>query len=353
MNTSTANTAKKIEIKGSVEYRTMRIDECSDNTVKVRAIWTVPSFMDLINNTDITEIHSPPYKRPQKFRFAMGFDKGTKHIRIYYRSLTQVFLKSIRLKSFTFDETNWVFSKHETSIAKEHRRIVQANEWQRLTHLIINKSKGLCLQDNRIITLLKNGSIRLKFEFVVTINEIKEDQFYIPATQLSNDFENLFQAGMFSDVVMKSADGEEFRVHKAILASRSVVLRANFEHNTTESITNIVESPLEAKVLHEMLTFIYTDKSPKVDDFPEKLLAAADYYQLSRLKTFCEDALHRKLSVDNAIDILQLADLHSANTLKQLTLEFIKQDYGQMKLITKTNGWAKLQSVDLIKRICE
>ncbi|GBP51833.1 Speckle-type POZ protein-like [Eumeta japonica] len=150
---------------------------------------------------------------------------------------------------------------------------------------------------------------------------------------------------------MKSADDVEYKVHKAVLASRSAVLKAHFEHNTTECHTNIVNSLLDSDVLKEVLTFIYSDKAPRVDEIPEKLLGAADYYQLSRLKSLCEEALHKKLTVDSAIQTLQLADLHSATALKELTLEFIKD--GQARLITKTEGWADIKSIELIKTIYE
>lgn len=46
-------------------------------------------------------------------------------------------------------------------------------------------------------------------------------------------------------------------------------------------------------------------------------------YQLERLKTMCEEALVESLTVENACDILGLADTHNAEQLKAHTLEFI------------------------------
>lgn len=46
-------------------------------------------------------------------------------------------------------------------------------------------------------------------------------------------------------------------------------------------------------------------------------------YALERLKVMCEEALCNNLSIDNAADILILADLHSADQLKVQTIEFI------------------------------
>ncbi|XP_050355265.1 speckle-type POZ protein-like [Nymphalis io] len=307
------------------------------NTIK----WTVPNFVNLLENKTAREFRTEKPKDPcadsmySRFHLKMQFlGRDNDIIEI---SPFPVFLKSILticLKKF-----------EERSIVIKEYRTVQANKWQYLATLF---KRDIASFDGRDIFLLSDGSLRLKFQFIVT-NDIKVDHSNVPEAQLSNDFENLLNNGLFSDITMKSAEGNEYKVHKAVLASRSVVLKAHIEHNTTECHTNIVESPLEAEVLTEVLTFIYSDKAPRVEHIPEKLLAAADFYELSRLKSLCEEALHKKLTVENAIETLQLADLHSAKILKQLTLEFIKD--GQAKLITKTEGWAKLKSVELIKTI--
>lgn len=54
-------------------------------------------------------------------------------------------------------------------------------------------------------------------------------------------------------------------------------------------------------------------------------LPAPDLFQyaLERLKVMCEDALCTSLSVENAAEILILADLHSADQLKTQAVDFI------------------------------
>ncbi|XP_037303429.1 speckle-type POZ protein-like [Manduca sexta] len=326
----------------SINYTTRTEGQTKINTI----IWTVPNFVNLLENKVIREFRTEKSKDPtadsseSRFQLKMQFlGRDNDIIEIYYLSPNPVFLKSlltICLKRF----------EERTIVIKEYHTI-QANKWQYLATLF---KRDIASYEGRDVYLLSDGSLRIKFQFMVT-NDIKVEHSNVPEAQLSDDFENLLNNGLFSDVTMKSAEGTEYKVHKAVLASRSAVLKAHFEHNTTECYTNTIESPLEADVLREVLTFIYSDKAPRVDEIPEKLLAAADYYQLNRLKSLCEEALHKRLTVENAIETLQLADLHSANTLKQLTLEFIKD--GQARLITTTDGWAKVKSVELIKRIYE
>ncbi|TPP56080.1 Speckle-type POZ protein [Fasciola gigantica] len=116
----------------------------------------------------------------------------------------------------------------------------------------------------------------------------------------------------------------QFEAHKAILAARSPVFAAMFEHGMEESRANRVEiTDMEPDTLAEVLRYIYTGQVIGLDKLAHDLLAAADKYQLERLKTMCEEALVESLTVENACDILGLADTHNAEQLKAHTLEFI------------------------------
>ncbi len=46
-------------------------------------------------------------------------------------------------------------------------------------------------------------------------------------------------------------------------------------------------------------------------------------YNLERLKVMCEEALCNSLTEENAADTLVLADLHSAEKLKDITIVYI------------------------------
>ena len=48
-------------------------------------------------------------------------------------------------------------------------------------------------------------------------------------------------------------------------------------------------------------------------------------YQLDRLKLMCEESLCAGLTVENAADTLILADLHTAEHLKEVSINFINR----------------------------
>lgn len=48
-------------------------------------------------------------------------------------------------------------------------------------------------------------------------------------------------------------------------------------------------------------------------------------YALQRLKVTCEESLCTNLAVDNVAEILILADLHNADQLKEMAIDFINR----------------------------
>ena len=71
----------------------------------------------------------------------------------------------------------------------------------------------------------------------------------------------------------------------------------------------------------------------------DDLLAAADKYQLERLKVMCEQALCQNLTAENACETLILADLHTAEQLKTQSVEFINAHAND---VMETQGWKSL-----------
>lgn len=92
-----------------------------------------------------------------------------------------------------------------------------------------------------------------------------------------------------------------------------------------ESQENIIAiDDFNNDVIAEMLRFIYTGDAPKLSEMSENLLAAADKYAIKRLKQMCVGYLCESLSVENASNILRLADLYNEPELKMTCEEFIK-----------------------------
>uniref|UniRef100_A0A2P2LCH2 Uncharacterized protein MANES_10G026000 n=1 Tax=Rhizophora mucronata TaxID=61149 RepID=A0A2P2LCH2_RHIMU len=91
---------------------------------------------------------------------------------------------------------------------------------------------------------------------------------------------------------------------------------------------------LYVSCLQAMLLFVYIDKLPDVHEIMssasmctsfnmvQHLLAAADLYNLDRLKLLCESKLCDELSAETVATTLALAEQHQCSQLKAICLKF-------------------------------
>ncbi|XP_053316217.1 uncharacterized protein LOC128483921 [Spea bombifrons] len=177
------------------------------------------------------------------------------------------------------------------------------------------------------------------FEVITFVIISGQNTMKVPECRLADELGGLWENSRFTDCCL-CVGGQEFKAHKAILAARSPVFGAMFEHEMEERIKNRVEIiDVAPDVFKEMMCFIYTGKAPNLDKMAEDLLAAADKYFLERLKVMCEEALCSNLSVENAAEILILADLHSADQLKTQAVDFINYHASD---VMETAGWKSM-----------
>jgi len=156
----------------------------------------------------------------------------------------------------------------------------------------------------------------------------------------TNDMGNVFHSGKFTDVTITCQD-QEFNCHKAILAERSSVFEAMFTHGMKEAMeSSVTIKDMDADTCQQMLQFIYSNKVEDLESNAENLLVAADKYDLKELKVLCEDHLCAKLSQDNVLDILVLADIHCASTLRSWALQFVADN--RKKIVAKKEWRGKL-----------
>jgi len=187
-----------------------------------------------------------------------------------------------------------------------------------------------------------NGTLTLIFEITILGETQKSIEFVERKTksialssnyhlkQLAQDFDSLLKLKQHTDVTVKCGE-KLFDCHQNILASRSRVFNTMFESNMKEKITGSVEvKDMDHEVFEDLLKYIYSGEAPNIDDHTEELFAAADQYQLEKLKEICEAKLCSNLDVSNCIDLLVLGDLHHALTLKAASLAFVSKNLNQI-----------------------
>ncbi|XP_020092345.1 BTB/POZ and MATH domain-containing protein 4-like isoform X2 [Ananas comosus] len=160
----------------------------------------------------------------------------------------------------------------------------------------------------------------------------------VPDSDIGLHFGMLLENQEGSDIVFNVA-GEKFHAHKLVLAARSPIFRAEFFEGLNDEKDEITIPDMEPEVFKAMLHFIYRDTlvddyvlaasssvSSISDTLAAKLLAAADKYDLGRLRLLCESYLCKDISVNSVASTLALADRHHAMELKAVCLKFAAEN---------------------------
>uniref|UniRef100_A0AAY4DHM1 BTB domain-containing protein n=1 Tax=Denticeps clupeoides TaxID=299321 RepID=A0AAY4DHM1_9TELE len=198
---------------------------------------------------------------------------------------------------------------------------------------IMDEEAGI-LRDDTLTVTCEVSSV-----CITTLNTL-DMSVKVPVCRMADELGNLWDQSLLPDCSLV-VGGQEFQAHKAILAARCPVFRAMFTHDMKERQTNRVEiQGVEPEVLRELVTFIYCGKAPNIQDMAADLLVAADMYLLDRLKRMCEEVLRRSLTVENAAEILIIADLHLTPELKEEAITFINSHFSD---VLRTPGWKTVQ----------
>ncbi|WIA09235.1 hypothetical protein OEZ85_008643 [Tetradesmus obliquus] len=175
----------------------------------------------------------------------------------------------------------------------------------------------------------------------------KAELIKVPPPSIGKDLGELFYSGQNSDyVIVVDQDGEqeEIKVHRMLLESRSPFFRGMLESNMAEAQQGrYVVRDMLAPVVKAVLHFIYTDQLPEEHEgtnlevaMAQHLLAAADMYQLTRLRRICERRLCESVDVETAATTLALAEQNHAEELKRVCLDFVSR---HLAAVMQTDGY--------------
>uniref|UniRef100_A0A8R7JXA1 Uncharacterized protein n=2 Tax=Triticum urartu TaxID=4572 RepID=A0A8R7JXA1_TRIUA len=184
--------------------------------------------------------------------------------------------------------------------------------------------------------------------FLCAVMVIDDSPIPLPPSDIGTHLGCLLDNNDGTDVSFIVND-ETFHAHRAVLAARSPVFRAelfgSMSEATMSSITLHDITPATFKV---MLRFIYTDELPGEDRLEDSsaemfqdLRAAADWYALDRLKVICAQKLWEKVSVDTVATILGWAETYNCQELKNKCIDFFVAEEN-FKEAMFTDGYALL-----------
>ena len=139
---------------------------------------------------------------------------------------------------------------------------------------------------------------------------------------------HLLLSDMCSDVTFVCGD-HELPAHTCVLASASAYFRQLFTGPWNTQVVNGKLATAEPpEVMRAVLSFMYTGEvdSAVVNDQAEALFSVAQQYFLAELATLAEARLLESIEVSTLKQLLVLAHLHDATTLKEQCFDFVRQN---------------------------
>lgn len=169
------------------------------------------------------------------------------------------------------------------------------------------------------------------------------------------------------NIIVLTAQGEEFPVHRHIMACRSKVFAEIFESpigfngHTIQKMTvkgkviNIHKfemDDLSKESLRELIRYAYTDRVKGLECHAQALLATAERYGLPGLKTICARSLAYTIEPENVASLLLLADRCHCDGLKRAALSYCEGHAGRIR---KSLAWKVMEMVNpnLFQEACE
>jgi hypothetical protein len=164
--------------------------------------------------------------------------------------------------------------------------------------------------------------IRLEIkEWTITVMKSHSNDI-VKCLPISNTMINFLTHQTLADVTLQ-CQGKNFKAHKVILAAASPVFGAMFKEGTKEhEENNVIIEDIESDVFQLFLRYLYSGEVDQLDEMYLDLFAAADKYDVQPLREICIRHMAENISVDNAEDILALAERHCIEPIKYLVLEF-------------------------------
>ena len=191
---------------------------------------------------------------------------------------------------------------------------------------------------NPLNKLLPNNTLTVFCRIECQPFTIRQRKTVTQRRRLVQDFGSLLQNKNNADVYFSFEDAK-IGAHKTILAARSPVFAAMFQHNMQENERNQVEiTDISSTVFEESLQFFYTGQC-KLNNMAEELLFVADKYQIEGLKQMCEKHLLKNLKIDNAVRLLILSDMHQTSSLREQAIYFINRNAAEVRM---TSSWKDL-----------
>ena len=156
---------------------------------------------------------------------------------------------------------------------------------------------------------------------------------------LADDFHSVVDDPDFSDVRFV-VEGRVVHAHRVVLAARCEHFQAMFKSGMRETTAKEIVIPnVKHTAFLALLRYLYSDVVTADAEVAIELYAAADMYNIERLKRSCEVMVQKQIDRESAPRLLQIADQMHAVKVRDVILTFIVRNFDE---VSKTAGFGAL-----------
>lgn len=167
-----------------------------------------------------------------------------------------------------------------------------------------------------------------------------------------------FHEELHPDVELVPKNGPPIHAHRVVMATKSSVFKSMFEADECKGIhTGAIPIPeMSHDELRCLLEFLYSGSisEEKIEQHGHVLFIAADKYNIPFLSKICEAHISNSINPSNVLDVLELATMCSATSLKEIAVNTIVKHHDEIIFTEKYEGFAlrnALLSVEITKAL--
>ncbi|XP_069130320.1 kelch-like protein 26 isoform X2 [Argopecten irradians] len=161
---------------------------------------------------------------------------------------------------------------------------------------------------------------------------------------LMENMYNSYMTGHLCDFTVK-VEGSTYEIHKIVLASCSDYFKAVFSHDMLESRQEYVElKGLTKKGVQPLIKYAYSGSVILTLDNIQDVICAATFLQMNSAVELCIEYLKKKMTFDNAEELLGIGEILSIPTLKVYYRQYILDNFIQF---SETDSFLRLDAETL------
>ena len=181
------------------------------------------------------------------------------------------------------------------------------------------------------------------YNFALSGREVKKDMHSMEPVYeaegtleggVLSTYESLVDDPSHSDITFR-VGGARIHGHRCILSARSPYFQQLLGGSMKEaSLSEITIEGVSADIFLALLRYLYAGRVPSDPGEALKLIVAADYFSIeSKLADQCRETLGARLTINNACQLLRVADRFGLESLKEVIMSFMSREDNFAKLV--------------------